>query len=86
MLSVPEPFFGLFLKKFRKFDFVTHSQEWINQNTKFCIPFCKKTQALTRKCQLIFFIIFTVSGVTAVRSDHVVMLDISDIDAQRVKI
>ena len=58
------------------------SQEWINQNTKFSIPFCRKFQA--RKCQNIF-IIFTVSGVTAVRSDHGVMSDISDIGAKRVK-
>ena len=51
------------------------SQDWINQNTKFCIPLCKKIQALTRKCQT-FFIIFTASGVTAVRSDQGVIPDI----------
>ena len=54
------------------------SQEWINQNAKFCIPFCRKFQALIRKCQ-IFFINLTVSGVTAVRSDHGVMSYIPDI-------
>ena len=31
----------------------------MNQITKFCIPFCRKFQALIRKCQNIF-IIFTV--------------------------
>ena len=60
------------------------SQERINQNTKFCILFCRKFQALTRECQNIF-IIFTVSGVTAVRSNHDVMSDISAFGAERVK-
>ena len=54
------------------------SQEWINQNTKFFIPICRKFQALPRKFQNIF-IILTVSGVTAVRSDHDVMSYIPDI-------
>ena len=26
------------------------SQEWINQITKFCIPFCRNVQALERNC------------------------------------
>ena len=44
---------------------------------KVCIPFRRKLQALTRKCQ-VFSIIFTVSGFTAVRSDHGVMSYIPD--------
>ena len=48
------------------------AQDWINQNTKSCIPLCRKVQTLTRRCRN-FFIILTVSGVTAVRSDRGVM-------------
>ena len=71
-------FFGLFNKKISKIWLCNViSQERINKNTKFYIPICRKFQAITRKCQ-IFFIIFTVSGVTAVRSDNGVMSDIPD--------
>ena len=71
-------FFWAFLEKYRKFDFVT--QFLRNGSTKIqgFVEFCRKCQALLRKCQ-IFFIIFTVSGVTAVRSDHGVMSYIPDI-------
>ena len=71
--------FWTFLKQIAKFLLCNAiSQEWMNQNTKLCIPYCRKSQALTQKCQN-FVIIFTVSGVTAVRSDHGVMSYIPDI-------
>ena len=46
--------FDPFLKKYRKFNSKLCNvifQEWINQNSKFGIPFCRKFQALIRKCQ-----------------------------------
>ena len=51
------------------------SWERINRTTKSYIPFCRKFQVLTRKCQKTFMV-FTVSGVKAVRSYHGVMSSI----------
>ena len=72
-------FFWAFFEKISKIWYCNAiSQEWINQNTKFCMPFCSNFYSLSTNSGT-FFIIFTVSGVTAVRSDHGVISYIPDI-------
>ena len=77
-LSARAFFWAFFLKISKIWLCNAISQEWINQNRKFCIPFCSKFYPLSKSSGT-FFIIFIVSGVTAVQSDHGVMSYIPDI-------
>ena len=58
-------FFWAFFQKISKIWLCNAiSQEWINQNTKFCIPFCSKFYPLSKYLRT-FFMILPVEGATA---------------------